>query len=209
MVGETSRESLVASAHALGEFRFGAAAVPRSLWGALASLFTYAGPAMGFAVGGLVLGRAPVRWLCAAALVLVQAGPYLDPLPGYRWLRASWALWPTFGFFFVAVLAALGVERSLRQDRGLVVVLLAAPLVAAAVTFRLARFVPPSCLLALALGVLALGLSTRPRAARVTAGAGVAPPLAVALLAPLRARAAPLPPPLPHASLHLPVREAP
>src|SRR5207247_3526782 len=88
-------------------------AVPRVLWGALVSLFLFAGPAMGFAVGGLVLGRAPVRWFLAAALVLVQAGPYLEPLPGYRWLRASWSLWPSFAYFFVATLAALGVERSL------------------------------------------------------------------------------------------------
>src|SRR5439155_1672185 len=123
-------------------------AVPRVLWGALASLFLFAGPAMGFAVGGLVLGRAPVRWFLAAALVLVQAGPYLEPLPGYRWLRASWSLWPIFGYFFVATLAALGVERSLRQDRGMLVLLLGAPVLAAAVGFWLARYVPASALLA-------------------------------------------------------------
>src|SRR4029077_4497155 len=126
-------------------FRPSPIAVPRVLWGALVSLFTCAGPAMGFAVGGLVVGRAPVRRFHAAALVLVQAGPYLDPLPGYRWLRASWALWPSFAYFFVAALAPLGVGRSLRQDRGMIVLLLAAPLAALAVSFSLARIVPTSC----------------------------------------------------------------
>ncbi|HUE31249.1 MAG TPA: hypothetical protein VMR79_10240, partial [Verrucomicrobiae bacterium] len=111
MVGQTSRENLVAATQPLGGFRFGAATVPNALWGALASLVNFSGPAMGFAVGGLLLGRAPVRWLCAGGLVLVEVGPYLDPLPGFRWLRVSWALWPTFGVFFVAVLAALGAER--------------------------------------------------------------------------------------------------
>src|SRR5439155_1287601 len=56
MVGESSRESLVAATH-LGGFHPSLMAVPRVRWGALASLFLFAGPAMGFAVGGLVLGR--------------------------------------------------------------------------------------------------------------------------------------------------------
>src|SRR5205814_4198746 len=113
------------------------------------------------------------------------------------------ALWPTFGFFFVAILAALGVERSLRQDRGMVVLLLAAPLVAAAVVFRLVRFVPLSCLLALAVGVLAIGLSRYSRGARVTAGACAALLVAMAFVAgPFGAGAAPFPSALPDARLH-------
>ena len=205
MVGESSRESLVAATQ-LGGFHPSLMAVPRVLWGALASLFLFAGPAMGFAVGGLVLGRAPVRWFLAAALVLVQAGPYLEPLPGYRWLRASWSLWPIFGYFFVATLAALGVERSLRQDRGMLVLLLGAPVLAAAVGFWLARYVPASALLALALAALALVTATRPR---VTAGACAALLVAMAFVtAPFGTGAAPFPTVLPDAALHTAVEEA-
>ena len=209
MMGESSRASLVAATQQAGGFRPSLAAVPRVLWGAVMSLFTSAGPAMGFAVGGLVLGRAPVRWLLAAALVLAQAGPYLDPLPGYRWLRVSWALWPSFAYFFVALLAALGVERTLRQDRAMLAVLLAAPLVALVVAFRLARLVPLPCLLALGLGALALGVSTRRRATGATAGACVALLLAMAIVAgPFGAGAAPFPAVLPDAALHAAVEAA-
>src|SRR2546429_7367796 len=194
MVGESSRESLIAATQ-LDGFHPSLMAVPRVLWGALVSIFMFAGPAVGFAVGGVVLGWAPVSWFLAAALVLVQAGPYLEPLPGYRWLRASWSLWPSFAYFFVATLAALGVERSLRQDRGLLVLLLGAPVLAAAVGFWLARYVPPSALLALALAALALVTATGPR---VAAGAGAGPPVGVGFVtAPLRTGPAPVPTPSP------------
>jgi len=205
MVGESSRESLIAATQ-LDGFHPSLMAVPRVLWGALVSLFMCAGPAMGFAVGGLVLGRAPVRWFLAAALVLVQAGPYLEPLPGYRWLRASWSLWPSFAYFFVATLAALGVERSLRQDRGLLVLLLGAPVLAAAVGFWLARYVPPSALLALALAALALVTARLPRVA-----AGACAVLLVAMgfvTAPFGTGAAPFPTVLPDAALHAAVEDA-
>ncbi|HUE29549.1 MAG TPA: YfhO family protein, partial [Verrucomicrobiae bacterium] len=65
------------------------------------------------------------------------------------------------------------------------------------------------CLLALALGVLALGLSERPRAASIPAGACAALLVAMAFVAsPFGAGAAPFPTVLPNAALHAAVEAA-
>lgn len=88
---------------------------------AAGNLVFSAGPAAAFALGGVLLGRHPVRWFLVAALILLNAaGTVLAPLlratPGFGLMRVSALLWVMFSPVFVGALAALGFERMTGRD---------------------------------------------------------------------------------------------
>jgi len=120
MLGETTRTDLVTSWTTQFESRrIGAAEITWTALGIVQSLTV--GPVAVLALSGLVFGRGRPRWVLLAGLVTcVSAGRGFAPLvrliPGMSDMRALWLLFDGFVPFFVATLAAIGVERLLARD---------------------------------------------------------------------------------------------
>jgi hypothetical protein len=171
MVGESTRETLVASMPGVHGATPGVSSVLGTMARMVIHLQFHTGAAVGLAMVGMIFGRRRLGWLFAALLVFVFTSDALRPLPAFRLLRYAPAIWEMFTPFFYAMLIALGLDAVTRRRRtawAVPALLLGLPLVTMAefAALGIASFAGP---LGLLVGVAALAAERRPAGARIVA----------------------------------------
>lgn len=201
MLAESSRETLVGADPWGGAAPLGPTAPLRVLVGVFGNVALGGGAAAGFVLVAVLFVRGQLAWSCLVALALLHAGPFLSPLPVFRLLRADYLLWSPPMPFFVAVLAALGIDRMPWRDARAVALAAALPVGGRLVLAWIGAplHVAPALTTAAATGIA----GARPRVVRLVPAAVAAAVLASALTSPpLPPRLVPYPAHSPAPGLH-------